>query len=196
MRERGEGRGREGGRKGEQDKGREGERERGGWEGGKELYMEQTAALGALPMHRSTSNTCGWMARAAESLTRMPRKRVQSGSCACKSRKRSRTAGLRNRHIHIVKYSRGPVYLGGVGIQGCNHQPTELPSICCCHVKFILVQSSGICAYNHEILQMELGLFKFILVSSCPCTLPSPFINSHSEYTATATATATAMRDV
>ena len=77
-------------------------------------------------------------------------------------------------------------------MQGCNHhlQPTEcqsckteLPSICCCHVKFSLVQSSGICAYNHEILQMELGLFKFILVSSCPCTLPSLFINSHSENT-------------
>ena len=137
-------------------------------------------------MHCSTSNTCGWMARAAESLTRMPRKRVQSGSCACKSCKRSRTAGLRNRHIHMVRYSRGPVYLGGgVGMQGCNHhlQPTELPSICCCHVKFILVQSSGICAYNHEILQMELGLFKFILVSSCPCTRPSLFINSHSENT-------------
>ena len=141
-------------------------------------------------MRCSTSNTCGWMARAAESLTRMPRKHVQSGSCACKSRKRSRTAGLRNRHIHMVKYSRGPVYLGGVGIQGCNHhllnadakssccchelsQPTELPSICCCHVKFILVQSSGICAYNHEILHTELGLFKFSLVSSCQCTLHS-----------------------
>ena len=108
----------EGGREGEREnrkKGREGEREREGWEGGKELYMGQAAALGALPMHCSTSNTCGWMARAAESLTRMPRKGVQSGSCACKSRKRSRTAGLRNRHIHMVKYSRGPVYLGGLG---------------------------------------------------------------------------------
>ena len=143
----------------------------------------KAAALGALCMHSSTSNTCGWMARAAESLTRMPRKGVQSGSCACKACKRSRTAGLRNRHIHMVRYSRGPVYLGGVGMQGCNHhlQPTELPSICCCHVKFILVQSSGICAYNHEILHMELGLFKFSLVSSCPCTRPSLFINSHSE---------------